>query len=183
MCAKLYVVAASNNRDHMPWSLCYCLFVPHIYGCCFLRTSRSWLIAHSTQRQRRGCNSSDLLGCNEQLNATHHSWLTQVEPAENLILMALFTGVRRWKLCCSVWLVRFSNECCAMSSNNSSKRNLAFSFDCKSPLIRLRFFYNSNIAHIFVTLCSLPLETGHHIQGCNVISAAIVTVNFENSLI
>jgi len=25
--------------------------------CCSLRTSRSWWIAHSTQRQRRGCNS------------------------------------------------------------------------------------------------------------------------------
>jgi len=25
-CAKLHTVAASNNRDHMPWSLYYCLF-------------------------------------------------------------------------------------------------------------------------------------------------------------
>jgi len=30
-CAKLHTVAASNNRDHMPWSLYYSLFVPHIY--------------------------------------------------------------------------------------------------------------------------------------------------------
>jgi len=30
MCAKLRTVAASNNRVHMPWSLYYCLFVPHI---------------------------------------------------------------------------------------------------------------------------------------------------------
>jgi len=30
MCAKLHTVAASNNRDHMPWSLYYCLFALHI---------------------------------------------------------------------------------------------------------------------------------------------------------
>ena len=37
---------------------CYCLFVPRIYGWCYSsRTSRSWWIAHSTQHQRRGCNS------------------------------------------------------------------------------------------------------------------------------
>jgi len=30
MCAKLRTVAASNNRDHAPQSLYYCLFAPHI---------------------------------------------------------------------------------------------------------------------------------------------------------
>ena len=30
ICAKLRTVAASNNRVHMPWSLCYCLFAPHV---------------------------------------------------------------------------------------------------------------------------------------------------------
>ena len=30
ICAKLRTVAASNNRVHMPWSLYYCLFAPHI---------------------------------------------------------------------------------------------------------------------------------------------------------
>jgi len=35
--AKLHTVAASNNRDYMPWSLYYCLFAPHICGV-FLRT-------------------------------------------------------------------------------------------------------------------------------------------------
>jgi len=30
MSAKLRTVAASNNRVHMPWSLYYCLFAPHI---------------------------------------------------------------------------------------------------------------------------------------------------------
>jgi len=56
MCAKLHTVAASNNRDHMPWSLYYCLFAPHIYGCSSC-TSHLWWITHSMQCQRRGCNS------------------------------------------------------------------------------------------------------------------------------
>ena len=34
MCAKLCTVAESNNRVHPTRSLCYCLFAPHIYGCC-----------------------------------------------------------------------------------------------------------------------------------------------------
>jgi len=29
--AKLRTVAASNNRVHTTWSLCYCLFAPRIY--------------------------------------------------------------------------------------------------------------------------------------------------------
>ena len=82
-CAKLHTVAASNNRDHKTTlvitiskyyqlftsftsiirdnslrSLYYCLFVPHIYGCYSSRTSRSWWIAHSTQGQPRGCNTT-----------------------------------------------------------------------------------------------------------------------------
>jgi len=32
MCAKLRTVVASNNRDHTPRSLYYCLFEPRIYG-------------------------------------------------------------------------------------------------------------------------------------------------------
>jgi len=32
MCAKLRIVAASNNRVHAPRSLYYFLFAPHIYG-------------------------------------------------------------------------------------------------------------------------------------------------------
>jgi len=36
MCAKLRTVAASNNREHAPQSIYYCLFAPHISGV-FLR--------------------------------------------------------------------------------------------------------------------------------------------------
>jgi len=56
MCAKLCTVAASNNRDHAPQLLYYCLFVSVIYGCRSSRTFRSWWTAHLAQRQRRGCN-------------------------------------------------------------------------------------------------------------------------------
>ena len=41
ICAKLRTVAARNNRVHMPWSLYYCFFAPHIWYCSS-RTSRSW---------------------------------------------------------------------------------------------------------------------------------------------
>ena len=37
MCAKLRTVAASNNRVHMPWSLYYCSFAPHICMVLFFR--------------------------------------------------------------------------------------------------------------------------------------------------
>jgi len=40
----------------MPWSLYYCLFVPHVYRCYSSRTSHSWWITHSTQGQPIGCN-------------------------------------------------------------------------------------------------------------------------------
>ena len=48
-CAKLHSVAASNNRDHTPCPLYYCLFAPHIYGWYPYPTSCSWWIAHSTK--------------------------------------------------------------------------------------------------------------------------------------
>jgi len=35
-CTKLHIVAASNNRGHMPWPLYYCLFAPHIWVFFFL---------------------------------------------------------------------------------------------------------------------------------------------------
>jgi len=47
----------ANMRDYMPQSLYYCLFTPHIYGCCSSHISRSWRITHSMQRQRRGCKN------------------------------------------------------------------------------------------------------------------------------
>ena len=42
---------ATIEGDHKPQSFYYCLFAPHIHGCCSSHTSRSWWVAHSTQRQ------------------------------------------------------------------------------------------------------------------------------------
>jgi len=46
-----------TGRNSTPQSLYHCLFGPRINGCYSSRTSRSWWIAHSTQRQPRGCNN------------------------------------------------------------------------------------------------------------------------------
>jgi len=51
MWAELRTVAANNNRVHMPWSLYYCLFAPHMW-CCSSCTSRSWWFTHSTPTKR-----------------------------------------------------------------------------------------------------------------------------------
>jgi len=60
-CTKFYTVAASINKDRLPQSLYYCLFVPLLDGCCYSCTSPSWWITHSTQCQPRGCNSVNQL--------------------------------------------------------------------------------------------------------------------------
>ena len=52
---RYIVYIVSITRDYTPRSLYYCLFAPHIHGCCSSRTSRSWWITHSTQQKRRGC--------------------------------------------------------------------------------------------------------------------------------
>jgi len=76
-CAKLHTVAASNDRDHLTRSLYYCyycLFAPHVCGCYSSCTCHSWWIAHSTQRQQRGCNKRQVnvdnnSGCVRQTRA------------------------------------------------------------------------------------------------------------------
>ena len=45
--AKLHTVAASNNRDHTPRSLYYCLFASRIYGCPFF--AHIPFVAYATQ--------------------------------------------------------------------------------------------------------------------------------------
>jgi len=83
MSAKLHTVAASNNRDHAPQSLYYCLFAPHMCWRFSSRTSSSWWITHSTQRQRSGCNNipfynephrSYVLCRKAELGTTSTSW-------------------------------------------------------------------------------------------------------------
>ena len=46
ICAKLRTAAASNNRVHMPWSLYYCLFAPHICMVLFF-THNPFVVNHT----------------------------------------------------------------------------------------------------------------------------------------
>jgi len=46
-CAKLHIVTASNNRDHLRRSFYYCLFMQHIYACYSSHLSLSWWIPQS----------------------------------------------------------------------------------------------------------------------------------------
>ena len=71
--ARSLTLAASNNRDHMPWSLYYCLFVLHIFRCFSSHTSCSWWITHSMQHQPRGCNNIPSF-----LQQTAHSFCAHV---------------------------------------------------------------------------------------------------------
>ena len=56
----------SISWDYTPRSLYFGLFATRAYGCYSSCTSRSWWIVHSTQRQRRGCNTAF------QINFSHH---------------------------------------------------------------------------------------------------------------
>jgi len=72
MCAKLSSVAASNNRDHAPQSLYYCLFAPHI--CVVLR-------AHPVRGEshiQRNANGEVATVCN-CLRAFSIFWRTVLE--------------------------------------------------------------------------------------------------------
>ena len=57
MCTKLRTVAASNNRDHVPRSLYYCLFTPHTYDVVLCTHSVQGELCISVQRQQSGCNN------------------------------------------------------------------------------------------------------------------------------
>ena len=65
ICAKLRTVAASNNRVHMPWSLCYCLFAPQICTVLFF-THIPFVVNHTInatpperlQQHKTRCTSS-----------------------------------------------------------------------------------------------------------------------------
>jgi len=56
-CAKLHTVAASNNRDHAPQSLCYCLFVPQISVLFFAHIP--FVVNHTFNANGRGCSSNN----------------------------------------------------------------------------------------------------------------------------
>ena len=70
----------SHNRDHMAWSLYYCLLVPLTCGCYFSRTSCLWWIAHSTPLLLKGCNIMLWLPLSAQV-----SWQFEATATDRLV--------------------------------------------------------------------------------------------------
>jgi len=56
--AKLCTVAASNNKDYTPRSLCCCLIAPRIYSVFLCAHSVRGELRNPAQRQQSGCNSA-----------------------------------------------------------------------------------------------------------------------------
>jgi len=83
ICAKLRTVAASNNRDHMPRSLYYCLFAPHICMVLFF-TPIPFVVNHTInatppERLQQDCDnaafSNPVLKSNPCMRFENHNFL------------------------------------------------------------------------------------------------------------
>ena len=101
MCAKRHIVVASNNGDHMPWSLYYYLFAPYIriYGCCSSRTSRLWWIPYSTQLQLRGLQQHPLLFTTNRTDRMFFLWRLQLPRPSHLITASFCCDRKAWAAC------------------------------------------------------------------------------------
>jgi len=97
MCAKLRIVAASNNRDHASQSLLLLLARATLIYFCSLRTSHSWWIIQSTQHHRRGCNKRIVL--------FECLWRTYVE------MRLLFDATEREDFWCSAMHITCLFQC------------------------------------------------------------------------
>jgi len=99
--AQSFTLWQQATIAHMPWSLCYCLFVPRTYGYCSSRTSRSWWITHLMQLQRRVCNTLNVLCC---------------LALERMLFMIFTTGV----ITCSksITFARSAGEWCSGSAKS-----------------------------------------------------------------
>ena len=82
--AKLRTVAASNNRVHMPWSLYYCLFAPHIRMVLFF-THIPFVVNHTF-------NATPLRGCNRAILA-HVTW-PRAQPLGQSVLLKFLLETR-----------------------------------------------------------------------------------------
>ena len=92
----------SITRDYTPRSLYYCSFVPRIMDVASSRVVSSWWITHSTQCQRRGCNST-LLICE---SATFRHWWNS-----KCIRRTLWSKQNCWYTRPSSWHVRCDSTC------------------------------------------------------------------------
>ena len=120
--AKLHTVAASNNRDHMPWSLYCCLFVPLICGCCFLHTFRLWRTAHSAQVATKLCTlatrafrSQHYPAVNESFLKSNfkisNSWILNMNEVGLLIMAKKRVSIgNQWKLWCTARILCFNKS-------------------------------------------------------------------------
>jgi len=85
--------SVSKQQQRSPYAITLLLFVRAtcIYGCCSSRTSRSWWITYSMQRQRRGCNNMPSLS--QQTTPIIHSFLQSLllarpsHPGHSTILL------------------------------------------------------------------------------------------------
>ena len=91
ICAKLRTVAASNNRVHMPWSLYYCLFAPHICMVLFF-THIPFVVKHTinaTPLER--LQQHPLLFTTNRTDCTFYMWRLNStrpsHPGHNTILL------------------------------------------------------------------------------------------------
>ena len=82
MSAKLRTVAASNNRVHMPWSLYYCLFAPHICMVLFF-THIPFMVNHTINATRlERLQQHPLLFTTNRTDRTFFVWrLTLARPS------------------------------------------------------------------------------------------------------
>ena len=74
--AKLRTVAASNDRDHAPRSLYYCLFAPRIYSVFFANTT--FVVNRAFQRNASGVVATSLPSYNEPHRS--HVLCVKAEP-------------------------------------------------------------------------------------------------------
>ena len=103
----------------------------HIHGCYSSRTSRSWWIAHWTQRQPKGCNRGEVLSllyCYGQMFATCFSGLSRFTTT-NLSDLPVITAAsyrlvlwnKRFEVCNSSFVIASTVDCRSTVSERGSR--------------------------------------------------------------
>jgi len=154
MCAKLRIVAASTNRVHLPWSLCCCLFAPHMYG----------VVLHAHPVRGESYNQRNTTGevattSSPFYNEPHRSHVLLCEGWTPHDLQILATA----SCCCD----RKSRAVCAQSFASWQQETIEFTCHDHSVIACSR--------HIYLWCCSsctsrswwITQSTQHHRRGCN----------------
>jgi len=112
--AKLRTVAASNNRDHTPQSLYYCLFAPHVYR--VVHRAHSVRGESRTQRSASGevatkpATQSNFVHCFKKLDAANGPY-TRVMGYHRNAKTVSHCRVRVAEYFCTYELLCLSDEC------------------------------------------------------------------------